>query len=187
MITNEAIADEFSRLIREYHEGDEATRPEAWNLLADFAVENAAILTAALAAMPGPAVKVRELVFVEEVPNWFVARALGSTYEARLTDRGNVRVRNPIDRKWEYFHGKIQDALRALNSDYKARILSALTPAPDLQAENERLRAALEFVTLWAWREDPPNANRKLTDEERLSAIKYHPSIRPSRAALERT
>lgn len=62
-----------------------------------------------------------------------------------------------------------------------------ITPATDLASENERLRAALEFVTLWAWREDPPNANRKLTDEERLSAIKYHPSIRPSRAALERT
>jgi len=78
-------------------------------------------------------------------------------------------------------------AKAAAQADYEARIMAAIEPAPDLASENERLRAALEFVALWAWREDPPNANRKLTDEERLSAIKYHPSIRPSRAALERT
>jgi hypothetical protein len=129
------VAREWDRIDWNSYEGD---------FVADLADDIAAALTAAFAAMPGPEVKVKQLEFVEEVPNWFVARALGSTYEVRLTDRGNVRVRNPIGRKWEYFHGEIQDALRAMNSDYKARILSALTPAPDLASENERLRVALE-------------------------------------------
>lgn len=52
-------------------------------------------------------------------------------------------------------------------------------------AEIERLRRELadanqtiDFVVRWAWREDPPHASRKLTDGERLSAIKYHPTIK---------
>ncbi len=65
--------------------------------------------------------------------------------------------------------------------------MESIKPAPDLASENERLRAALEFVQLWAWRDDPPNAARNLSDSERLSAIKYHPSIVSARAALERT
>ena len=36
----------------------------------------------------------------------------------------------------------------------------------------------VEFVAKMAWRTDPPNANNKLTDTERLSAIKYHPTIK---------
>jgi hypothetical protein len=36
----------------------------------------------------------------------------------------------------------------------------------------------VDFVTHMAWREDPPNANNKLTDTERLSAIKFYPSIK---------
>lgn len=36
----------------------------------------------------------------------------------------------------------------------------------------------VDFVTHMAWREDPPNANNKLTDKERLSAIKFYPSIK---------
>ncbi len=40
------------------------------------------------------------------------------------------------------------------------------------------LEHAVEFVAIMAWRTDPPNANNKLTDTERLSAIKYHPTIK---------
>lgn len=50
-------------------------------------------------------------------------------------------------------------------------------PATSLASENERLRAALEFVRAWAWRDDPPSASRNLSDRERLLAIKYHPVI----------
>jgi hypothetical protein len=44
--------------------------------------------------------------------------------------------------------------------------------------KTQQLKMAVEFTARWAWREDPPNANRNLTDTERLSAIKYHPTIK---------
>jgi hypothetical protein len=47
-----------------------------------------------------------------------------------------------------------------------------------LEEENDRLRHTVEFVQRWAWREDPPNASRKLSDEERLSTIKFYPGIK---------
>lgn len=37
---------------------------------------------------------------------------------------------------------------------------------------------AAHSVARYAWRTYPPNANVKLTDEERLSMIKYHPVIK---------
>jgi len=36
----------------------------------------------------------------------------------------------------------------------------------------------VDFVAYQAWREDPPNAHRKMTDAERLSVIKFYPSIK---------
>lgn len=39
-------------------------------------------------------------------------------------------------------------------------------------AENERLRRDLQFVALWCYRDS------KISDSERLSAIKYHPSVK---------
>lgn len=42
----------------------------------------------------------------------------------------------------------------------------------------ERDRQAVEFAARWCWRTDPPHASSKLTDAERLSAIKYHPTIK---------
>lgn len=46
---SETLAQEFARLVKEYHEGDDHTKPEAWNLLADYAVDNADTISAALA------------------------------------------------------------------------------------------------------------------------------------------
>ena len=46
----ETLAEELQRLINEYLEGDDHTRAEAWNLIADFAVDNAATLIIALRA-----------------------------------------------------------------------------------------------------------------------------------------
>lgn len=45
---SETLAQEFARLVKEYHEGDDHTKPEAWNLLADYAVDNADAIAAAL-------------------------------------------------------------------------------------------------------------------------------------------
>jgi hypothetical protein len=39
------------------------------------------------------------------------------------------------------------------------------------RADQQRV---IDFVRLWAWRDNP-----KLTNTERLSAIKYHPAIKP--------
>lgn len=39
------------------------------------------------------------------------------------------------------------------------------------------LERTVEFVTRWAWRE---RTNGPLTDAERLSAIKFHPAIKPA-------
>lgn len=45
----ETLAEEFDRLLREYREPDtDGTQAEAWNLIADFAVENATTILSAL-------------------------------------------------------------------------------------------------------------------------------------------
>lgn len=46
------------------------------------------------------------------------------------------------------------------------------------EAEVKRLRRCVESVASYAWRTDPPNTNRRLTDAERLSAIKHHPTVK---------
>ncbi len=50
--------------------------------------------------------------------------------------------------------------------------------SPDEVRALERDRQAVEFAARWCWRTDPPHASGKLTDAERLSAIKYHPTIK---------
>ena len=64
--------------------------------------------------------------------------------------------------------------------DGEAQATRDLIDQKILRLRRELLAAnqVIDFVTLWAWREDPPNANRKLTDTERLSAIKFYPSIK---------
>lgn len=107
-----------------------------------------ACLTAALAAMPGPAVKVKPQTD-EEVQQWIEA----CNHEpARDTLRHYLELR---------------------------RILSALTPAPDLASENERLRAALEKIAAFG---DGQPSNIHDLQEQRYSAR----AIRIARAALER-
>lgn len=47
-----------------------------------------------------------------------------------------------------------------------------------LRAEIERLRAFVDFVNLWTWRDS------NLDDTERLSMIKHHPTAKQRREAL---
>ena len=57
----EALDSELSRLIGEYLDDDagDSTKEEAWNMIADFTVDNAKTIIAALAALPeAPAVPV---------------------------------------------------------------------------------------------------------------------------------
>lgn len=52
LIQTETLAEEFGRLVREYREPDtDGTQAEAWNLIADFAVENADVITRALSTV----------------------------------------------------------------------------------------------------------------------------------------
>lgn len=63
-VSDETLAQEFARLVAEYHGAseDDPTRPEAWNLLADLAVENGPSISAALAAQgQEPVAEMREL------------------------------------------------------------------------------------------------------------------------------
>ncbi|ANK73770.1 hypothetical protein FA04_14760 [Ensifer adhaerens] len=50
-----------------------------------------------------------------------------------------------------------------------------------LERELAAMKQTFEFVVRQAWREDPPHANHKLTDTERLSAIKFYPRIKAAR------
>ena len=65
--------------------------------------------------------------------------------------------------------------------DQAQQIIVRQLSSPPLTREGEdsaEVGRALAFVARWAWREDPSNAVRKLTDAERLSAIKHHPTIK---------
>lgn len=48
---DETLADEFIRLVKEYELGERQNRQEAWNLVADFAVENCLTIENALRSL----------------------------------------------------------------------------------------------------------------------------------------
>lgn len=61
----------------------------------------------------------------------------------------------------------------------KPAIARAILADRAAQAErNRELEDVRDFVARWAWRTDPPNASRKLSDSDRLSCIKHHPTIK---------
>ena len=101
------------------------------------------IITAAFAAMPGPAVKKLEW---REAPGQMAHTSEPFPYFKYVIvddDRGvdwsiGGDGWNPVE--------NVEAAKAAAQADYEARILSALTPTPDLASENERLRKALEMV-----------------------------------------
>lgn len=55
---------------------------------------------------------------------------------------------------------------------------SIVEVAKEIENKYMHLDMCVAFVSRWAWRTDPPNANNKLSDAERLSAIKWHPIIK---------
>lgn len=66
-------------------------------------------------------------------------------------------------------------AIRWANSKAEAQVA-------ELTQKLERAEQAVAFVARWAWRTDPPNGNRKMSDGERLSCIKLHPVIKKAAA-----
>lgn len=115
MHKDETLAEEFARLTNEYHTGDEHTKPEAWNLLADFAVDNASAISAALSAL------------VEEKP--VAVKALEQAYAAGFeasSDGYNA----------EYFpEYETNEEWLAERSGSIDRIRSALVDVPAVESE----------------------------------------------------
>lgn len=144
MITKEAIEAATEELMRR---GEFGTSAEASRKYAEIAAK--AAITAAFAAMPAPAVRVKPLEWRLEderdadFPRWN-AEWNGIVFSVFKAWWGSKS-------KWGFvgggdFHHTEEAAKDAAQADYEDRILSALTPAPDLAAENERLMAALEVI-----------------------------------------
>jgi acetyl esterase/lipase len=107
----------------------------------DGLVNVGAALEAALAAIPGPAVKVKRLQWMtmDNGDAWSRPTFIGPIYNA--TAKGWMHRNGTLNEA-----DGVEAAKAAAQADYEARILSALTPAPDLASENERLRSALEEI-----------------------------------------
>lgn len=74
----ETPAEEFSRLVIEYNEGERQNRAEAWNLIADFALEHCdTILRALRAPSPSPAPGVVTDEMVETAARAYAERQRG--------------------------------------------------------------------------------------------------------------
>lgn len=58
---DETPAEEFSRLIIEFNEGERQNRSEAWNLIADFAMEHSDTILRALRSLPASEAGWREM------------------------------------------------------------------------------------------------------------------------------
>lgn len=128
MITKEAI-EAACAVLNERDKGNAINIPDV-----------VAMLTAAFAAMPGPAVKKLEWRLEDErdadFPRWN-AEWNGIVFSVFKAWWGSKN-------KWGFvgggdFHHTEEAAKAAAQSDYEARILSAITPAPDLASENESL------------------------------------------------
>jgi hypothetical protein len=190
MITKEAIEAAAKELLAhgEFGTSDGANRRNA-------VVAAEAALTAALAAMPGPAVKVRELVWEDDgrvsrakavIGIYMVRPCLATAYAGQWVLDG---INDPVT-----LHPSPQAAKAAAQADYEARILSALTPAPDLASENERLPqdvvnlviAAREFWDV-AMDESDESAALDCALEAFSSRVPYENDPAEDRAALERT
>lgn len=59
----------------------------------------------------------------------------------------------------------------------KRRIAALEAENATLRQERDRWKRCVHFIARWAYRDDPPNSNHKLTAEERLNVIKHHPTV----------
>lgn len=88
--SKETLAQEFARLVGEYQDDDagDATKEEAWNMIADFAVENAKAIVAALSHPGGAATEAmveaaaREFLMHKGERPWRVLRGGYELWEA---------------------------------------------------------------------------------------------------------
>jgi hypothetical protein len=126
MRRDETLAQEFARLVAEYRaDTNGPTGAEAWNLIADFAVENAAALTAALEVEQPVSVEIKPLEWRSEAP-YHVARVFGGIYAVEAWDGGVTLSGIPGRRDFK----DIEAAKAAAQQDYETRIRSAIVATP---------------------------------------------------------
>jgi hypothetical protein len=111
-----------------------------------------------------------------------------------------IKLRNEWHKNWQDAESELDKAQRERDEARRQRDLAeimrsgtermVMADRDAIAAELAKAREALAFVAKMAWRTDPPNVVNNLTDEERLSAIKWHPTIRevskPHRELAER-
>lgn len=157
--------------------------PHGWP---DFLASIEAAFTAALAAMPGPAVKVKPLEWVKVSDGRY-----SDGFRPGCFSSGHYRIamRNGVDfviddGLFTFFRQRFcsPDAAKAAaQADYESRIRAAIEPAPDLASENERLRAALDKLVKSA------NEVNRLGASTGPQWMKMTVAIVSAKAALERT
>ncbi|MBB5040851.1 NUMOD4 motif-containing HNH endonuclease [Shinella fusca] len=139
---SETLAQEFARLVKEYHEGDDHTKPEAWNLLADYAVDNADAISAALSDKQAGEVKIKPLEWKETSDDSgryaTVNTSVGSydAFELSLNVRGGSRTMFGWTGHWMNGDQKadsFEAAKAAAQADYEQRIRSALVDVPAVE------------------------------------------------------
>lgn len=147
------------------------------------------ILTAAFAAMPGPAVQLKPLEWSDPCEPNEDCRYNHVTAKAAWTYQIQWKAWKEHDafvvyRDGDYIDCKysLDEAKAFASADRDARILSALTPATDLASENERLRAALKGI-----RETIFELKFALFSTDMTIKDRADQSARLTLAALERT
>lgn len=145
---SETLAQEFARLVAEYRaDTNGPTGAEAWNLIADFAVENAAAISSALSIEQTQPVQVKALEWRREAP-YHVARVFGGLYAVEAWDGGVTLSGIPGRRDFK----DIEAAKAAAQQDYETRIRSAIVEVPVVTLspyEAEKIVKRLEFDASW--------------------------------------
>ncbi len=128
---SETLAQEFARLVKEYHEGDDRTKPEAWNLLADYAVDNADAISAALSDKQAGEVKIKPLEWNRDDDTASVD--IGATYclEKRAGYCALVTMAAKVLQRDVF--PTLASAKAAAQADYEQRIRSALVDVPAIE------------------------------------------------------
>lgn len=88
-------------------------------------------------------ITVKPLVWERDEDGWHYVQTICGLYEARVTDRGAVRIRKPSN-TWQEFDGDIDAAFAHLFSDYEQRILSAIDTSALTASQEEVKRLEAE-------------------------------------------
>lgn len=130
----ETLAEEFARLIDELLTGEVSKKQEAWNYIAEFAVENHWVISAALTSPPKGEVGEEE-----------IARAIWESQRSRIQNRDGINARltwrsnDAPDLFWNSF---ILDARASLS-----RLSRPVTGAEGVR--NAALKEAAKVASDW--------------------------------------